>query len=89
LPSLHIYFEIKSLILYYVTRFINGTLVTSFIRLERVFNKRVSREVYKRIAYYTFSTSKLTKQIKQVTSLLNHNLNTKFETDKRQLTSDN
>jgi uncharacterized membrane protein YqgA involved in biofilm formation len=53
--NIHIYFEIKSLIVYYVTRFINGTLITSFIRLERVFNKRVS----------------------------------KFETDKRQLTSDN
>jgi hypothetical protein len=36
--------------LYYTTTFINGTLDTSFIRhersvAERVFNKRVSREV--------------------------------------------
>jgi hypothetical protein len=27
---------------------------------ERVFNKQVSREVYKRVEYYTFSTTKLT-----------------------------
>jgi hypothetical protein len=27
---------------------------------ERVFNKQVSREVYKRVEYYTFSTNKLT-----------------------------
>jgi hypothetical protein len=26
----------------------------------RVFNKQVSREVYKRVEYYTFSTTKLT-----------------------------
>jgi hypothetical protein len=51
--------------MYYATRFINGTLDTSFIRhergvVERVFHKRVStrREVYKRVAYCTFSTTK-------------------------------
>jgi hypothetical protein len=27
---------------------------------ERMFNKQVSREVYKRVEYYTFSTTKLT-----------------------------
>jgi hypothetical protein len=37
-------------VVYYATRFINDTLDTS----GRVFNKRVSREVYKRVAYYTF-----------------------------------
>jgi hypothetical protein len=44
---------------------------------ERVFNKQVSREVYKRVEYYTFSTTKLTNgtQTKQATFLLNVNLN--------------
>jgi hypothetical protein len=45
---------------------------------ERVFNKQVSREVYKRVEYYTFSTTKLTngthKRNKQL-FLLNVNLN--------------
>jgi hypothetical protein len=46
-------------VVYYATRFINDTLDTSLIRhersvVERVFNKRVSREVYKRAALYFF-----------------------------------
>jgi hypothetical protein len=52
------------IIVYYATRFINGTLDTRFklgtSEAKRVFNKQVSREVYKRVEYYTFSTTKLT-----------------------------
>jgi hypothetical protein len=52
------------IIVYYGTRLINDTLDTNFIRrsvVERVLNKRVSREVYKRVAYNasTFSTTKM------------------------------
>jgi hypothetical protein len=52
------------IIVYYATRFINGTLDTNFIRrsvVERVFNKRVSKEVYKRVVYYARSTVCTTK----------------------------
>jgi hypothetical protein len=52
------------IIVYYATRFINGTLDRRFklgtSEAKRVFNKQVSREVYKRVEYYTFSTTKLT-----------------------------
>jgi hypothetical protein len=34
----------------------------AFYVAERVFNKQVSREVYKRVEYYTFSTTKLTNE---------------------------
>jgi hypothetical protein len=66
-PFDEFYYQLKLMylfllhIVYYATRFINGTLDTSFIRqernvAERVFHKRVSKEVYKTscILYYFY-----------------------------------